>query len=132
MPAPGYDRFVAGSGGRTAVDRARERIRNRLTALREEGLDVGDESALERELCLLADKADINEELDRLASHLAQYRQLLERGGEVGKRAEFLAQECLREINTCATKAGDGAISAQAVEAKLAVEKLKEQAANLQ
>ncbi len=113
------------------IERSRVRIRERLNELLG-GLRPADEQAVEREICLLADRVDVNEELDRLGSHLGQYQALLASGREVGKRLEFLAQEILREVNTCSTKAADAAVSALAVEAKLAVEKIKEQAANLE
>lgn len=114
------------------VERARERLTTRLAELRLEGLNAGDEGALEREVCLFADRADINEEMDRLASHLEQYAQHLAAGGEIGKRLEFLGQEFLREVNTTASKANDAEIVTQAIEAKLAAEQIKEQAANLE
>ncbi|MDR1535559.1 MAG: DUF1732 domain-containing protein [Planctomycetota bacterium] len=90
-----------------------------------------DGQALEREICLIADRADIQEELDRLSSHLGQYRSALAGGGEIGKRLEFLAQEFLREINTAAAKINDAETAREAVQAKLTVEKIKEQSANL-
>jgi uncharacterized protein (TIGR00255 family) len=116
----------------TVVERVRERLRSRLEEIRTSGLLEADEQGLEREICFHADRADITEELDRLHSHLDQFRGLLDAGGEVGKRLEFLAQEFLREINTAASKASDGAIVHAAVEAKQAVEKIKEQAANVE
>ncbi|MDR1519879.1 MAG: DUF1732 domain-containing protein [Planctomycetota bacterium] len=114
-----------------ALVRARERLRLRLEELCPNGLSQADGQALEREICLIADKADIREELDRLASHIDQYRSAIARGGEVGKRLEFLAQEFLREINTTAAKINDVGIVQEAVKAKLTVEKIKEQSANL-
>lgn len=114
-----------------ALVRARERLRQRLEELCPNGLSQADSQALEREMCLIADKADIREELDRLASHIAQYRIAISGGGEIGKRIEFLAQEFLREINTTASKTNDTGIIQEAVEAKLMVEKIKEQSANL-
>ncbi len=116
----------------TVVERVRERLRSRLEEIRTSGLLEADEQGLEREICFHADRADITEELDRLHSHLEQFRGLLDTGGEVGKRLEFLAQEFLREINTAASKASDGAIVSIAVEAKQAVEKIKEQTANVE
>lgn len=114
------------------VTRQRDRLRVRMAELLSDGVQDVDERSLEREMCLFADRADIHEETERLASHVAQFRGVLEAGGEVGKRMEFLAQEFLREINTTASKAGDAAIISRAVDAKLAVEKMKEQAANLE
>lgn len=114
------------------VERQRDRLTARLEDLRATGIDTGDRQALEREVCFFADRADINEELDRLGSHVDQYCGLLKKGGEIGKRLEFLAQEFLREINTCASKANDTGIVSKAIDAKLAVEKIKEQAANIE
>ncbi len=116
------------------IERLRTKLRERLTeALGGQTLTAGDEQALLREVCLFADRADIQEEMARLSSHLEQFAQLLDTGDpECGKRIEFLAQECLREVNTTASKANDVTINAAAVDAKLAVEKIKEQAANLQ
>lgn len=114
-----------------ALERARKRLAERLAEICPNGFTAADNQALEREMCLIADKADIREELDRLHSHLAQYRDTIGKGGEIGKRLEFLAQEFLREINTTASKTNDTAIIQMAVQAKLAVEKIKEQSANL-
>lgn len=114
-----------------ALDRARERLRQRLEEILPGNFTAADHQSLERELCLIADKADVREEQDRLASHLTQYRAALEKGGEIGKRIEFLAQEFLREINTTASKTNDTEIVQEAVKAKLTVEKIKEQCANL-
>jgi uncharacterized protein (TIGR00255 family) len=112
------------------VARQREKLQNYLAEIGA-ARDV-DKQSVEREIVFFADRADINEELDRLASHCQQFRDTLAKGGEVGKRLEFLAQEFLREVNTTASKANDLTITAAAVEAKTAVEKLKEQTANLE
>ena len=114
-----------------ALLRSRDRLRQRLEDLFPAGLAASDNQALEREMCLVAEKADVREELDRLTSHLAQYRAALDKGGEIGKRLEFLSQEFLREINTTASKTNDTDIVQAAVQAKLTVEKIKEQCANL-
>ncbi len=112
------------------VARQMERLKARLNEL--ESIRPCDEQALEREITFFADKVDINEEMDRLKSHLGQFRNTLTKGGEIGKRIDFIAQEMLREINTTASKANDKGITSFAVEAKMAVEKIKEQAANLE
>ncbi len=114
-----------------ALLRSRDRLRQRLEDLFPAGLAAADQQALEREMCMVAERADVREELDRLTSHLAQYRAALAKGGEIGKRVEFLAQEFLREINTTASKTNDTDIVQAAVQAKLTVEKIKEQCANL-
>lgn len=120
-----------GTAAPLALDRSRERLRQRLAELCPNGFAPADSQALEREMCLIADRADIREEMDRLGSHIAQYRAALGKGGEIGKRVEFLAQEFLREINTMASKTNDTEIIHEAVKAKLTVEKIKEQCANL-
>lgn len=114
-----------------ALERARERLRTRLEEILPGNFTAADHQSVERELCLIADKADIREEQDRLVSHLSQYRAALSNGGEVGKKIEFLSQEFLREINTTASKTNDTEIVQEAVQAKLTVEKIKEQCANL-
>jgi len=126
-PVESFSRF-ARTEAPLVVTRARERLKARLDEMIP---GIAAEGAVEREMCLFADRADIREELDRLDSHLAQYRTLLAGGGEAGRRIEFLAQEFLREVNTAASKASDAGVAASAVEAKLSVEKIKEQSANL-
>lgn len=132
LAAP-LDEFLAKAAefAPAALDRAREKLRQRLEEILPGSFTAADHQSLERELCLIADKADIREEQDRLASHLVQYRAALAKGGEIGKRIEFLAQEFLREINTTASKTNDTEIVQEAVKAKLTVEKIKEQCANL-
>jgi uncharacterized protein (TIGR00255 family) len=88
--------------------------------------------ALVRELALHADRIDISEELVRLASHLEALDRLLAAHGEpVGRKLEFLLQECLREANTIGAKANDAALAHTVVEAKYELEQMREQAANV-
>jgi uncharacterized protein (TIGR00255 family) len=89
-------------------------------------------SDLAREVALLADKADISEELQRLRSHLDQVESALDKGGPSGRRLEFLAQELGREANTLTNKCRDDALIQRALELKLGVERFKEQVANLE
>lgn len=84
------------------------------------------------EVALLAEKADISEEVQRIKSHLAQCFQQLEAPEAVGRRLEFLAQEIHRELNTIASKAADGRISQRVVEGKTEVERLREQVQNVE
>ncbi len=79
-----------------------------------------------------ADRTDVREELVRLESHLAQLRATLSAPGPVGRRLDFLAQECAREWTTVAAKASVPAMGVQALEARLAVERLREQAQNVE
>lgn len=84
------------------------------------------------ELAALVERADIAEELVRLGSHLHQFRQCLDAEGPVGRRLDFLAQECHREWTTIAAKAVDVRISEWAVDARVIVEQLREQAQNVE
>ena len=85
-----------------------------------------------REVALFADRIDVAEELQRLQAHLGELRAVLGRGGEVGRRLEFLLQELLRETNTLGSKSPDAAMAHTAVAMKTAIERMKEQAANLE
>ncbi len=123
-------RIAATARAPEVVERQRKKLRDRLAEL--EVVRSADEQALERELVFFADRVDINEEMDRLTSHVEQFRAAINSGGEIGKKLEFLGQEMLREVNTTASKANDVEITRQAVEAKMAVEKIKEQSANLE
>jgi uncharacterized protein YicC (UPF0701 family) len=93
------------------------------------GLDA---ARLAQEVALLVDRGDITEELVRLASHLEQARGLLATAGALGRRLEFLLQEIGRELNTIGAKSWSSAISARIVEAKSELEKLREQAQNVE
>lgn len=95
------------------------------------------ESRLAEEAALLADKSDVQEELTRLTVHLAELRSILESGGEVGKRLDFLLQEMNRETNTILSKTsgiGDTGltVSAAALAIKANIERIREQALNLE
>ncbi|MBI5556588.1 MAG: YicC family protein [Deltaproteobacteria bacterium] len=91
-----------------------------------------DPARLVQEIALIADKADVTEELVRLTSHIDQFRHFLEIQEPVGRRLDFLLQEFLREINTMASKISDAAIAHQAVELKNELEKMREQVQNLE
>jgi uncharacterized protein (TIGR00255 family) len=91
-----------------------------------------DADRLHQEAILIASKADVREELDRLAAHVAQARHLLERGGAVGRRLDFLSQELHRESNTLCAKANDLELSNIGLELKTVVEQFREQVQNLE
>jgi uncharacterized protein (TIGR00255 family) len=91
-----------------------------------------DSDRLHQEALLLATKADIREELDRLASHGAQAHKMLEEGGPVGRRLDFLAQELNRESNTLTAKANDVELTNLGLELKSVVEQFREQVQNLE
>lgn len=90
------------------------------------------EERLAQEVALLAAKADVREELDRLGAHVAAARGLLEQGGAIGRRLDFLCQEFNREANTLCSKADDLALTNLGIELKAAIEQLREQAQNIE
>jgi uncharacterized protein (TIGR00255 family) len=104
-----------------------------LQRLRQSGLalDAGDERVL-KEVALFADRCDVTEEITRLRSHFAQFRELLRSDGEIGRKAEFILQEIGREIHTIGSKANDLAIAQQVIEFKNELERVREQIANVE
>ncbi len=96
-----------------------------------------DPQRLAQEAAFLAERSDISEELDRLKVHAGQLTEILDQGGEVGKRLDFLLQEMQREANTILSKAGGAGelglrITDLALAAKANIEKIREQALNLE
>lgn len=108
--------------------------REKLMKRSQELLNGGqiDETRMAQEAVLLADRSDISEELTRLKSHIAQMRDLLEAEGEIGKRMDFILQEMNREANTILSKSGELEVSDAAIIIKTEVEKLREQAQNVE
>ena len=91
-----------------------------------------DPDRLHQEAILIATKADIREELDRLASHVAQAKRLIQEGGPIGRRLDFLSQELNREANTLCSKSNDVALTNIGLELKSVVEQFREQVQNLE
>jgi uncharacterized protein (TIGR00255 family) len=91
-----------------------------------------DPDRLHQEAILIAAKADIREELDRLASHVAQGNHLISQGGSIGRRLDFLAQELNREANTLCSKSNDIELTNIGLELKSVVEQFREQVQNLE
>ena len=87
---------------------------------------------LVREVALFADRVDVAEELQRLRAHTDEIRSLLHKGGEVGRRLEFLLQELLRETNTLGSKSPDTEVAHTVVAMKSCIATIKEQVANLE
>jgi len=115
-----------------AVAQQQQNLRRRLAALLDGRPLASDDPGLQRELALLADRTDISEELDRLDSHLSALAAALGGSRPAGRELDFLLQEVGREVNTLGAKCSDARIVAQVISAKAAVERLREQAANLE
>ena len=97
-----------------------------------QGLTPLSEERLAQEAAMLAGKADIREELDRLAAHVAAARGLIAGGGAVGRKLDFLCQEFNREANTLCSKSADIALTNIGIALKAAIEQLREQIQNLE
>ncbi len=114
----------------TLAPEYKRRLEERLAQLLpQSGLDT---TRLAQEVALLAEKSDISEELSRLESHLEQFCEWMNTGQEVGKKLDFLLQEMQREINTMLAKSGNLEITRSAITIKAAIEKLREQAQNVE
>ena len=111
----------------------RDRLNSRVGELLDpETLKGLDPARLAQEVTLFSDKCCIDEELTRLASHFAQFRQILSQKEAAGKKLDFLTQELNRETNTIASKSNDLAITQEALAMKNEIEKIREQIQNLE
>jgi uncharacterized protein (TIGR00255 family) len=118
-----------------APGRKPEAIKARIAELVATLLDASnrlDADRLHQEAILIASKADIREELDRLASHVGQAQRMIADGGAVGRRLDFLAQEFNREANTLCSKSNDVELTNIGLELKSVVEQFREQVQNLE
>lgn len=109
----------------------RARLAEQLRVLLE-GAPALDPDRLHQEAVLIAARADVREELDRLAAHIAAARELLAGGGAVGRRLDFLSQELGREANTLCAKSNDAAMTRIGLDLKTVVEQFREQVQNLE
>jgi uncharacterized protein (TIGR00255 family) len=112
-------------------DAIRQRLADQVAALMDSPIRF-DQDRLHQEAILIAAKADVREELDRLAAHVDQARRLLDEGGAVGRRLDFLAQELNREVNTLCAKSNDVELTTIGLELKNVVEQFREQVQNLE
>jgi uncharacterized protein (TIGR00255 family) len=112
------------------VEAYRQRLRQRIERLLSEDVEL-DPGRLEHEVALFADRADIAEEVARLASHCDQMRDLLDGDDTGGKRLDFLLQEMTREANTIGAKSSDAALAALVIEMKAAISRMREQSQNV-
>jgi len=106
------------------------RLKERLTSLYEApGFDA---TRVAQEIALLAERLDVSEELVRLRTHLGHLTTLLDEAGPVGRKLDFVLQEISREINTIGSKAQDAEIGGHVIECKAELEKIREQAQNIE
>jgi len=110
------------------VPTLRQRVADKLKELQVNG----DEGRLEQEIALLANRADIHEEVDRLRAHIAEIERVLSQDKPVGRRLDFLMQELNREANTLGAKAINSAVSQSGVELKVLIEQMREQIQNIE
>lgn len=106
----------------------RKRIRERLSEI----LQELDETRLEQEMALLAQRLDVDEEMDRLETHLTEVERVLESDEPVGRRLDFLMQELNREANTLSSKSNDVEVTRAGVELKVLIEQMREQVQNIE
>lgn len=126
------DAAAVEAAGQPAAQRAR--LLENLANLLGEG-DVRarvPEERLAQEVAMLAQRSDVREELDRLSAHITEARSLLASGAAIGRKMEFLTQEFVREANTLCSKSASVALTRVGLELKAAIERLREQAANVE
>ena len=117
---------------RALVPELRQQQRDKVIARIEDlGVEV-DQGRLEQELVYLAQKADVDEELDRLDAHVSEVRRALKKGGPCGRRLDFLMQELNREANTLSSKSTSSSTTQNAVELKVLIEQMREQIQNIE
>lgn len=114
-----------------SVEAIRIRLAGQIAAL-VDASNALEPQRLHQEAALLAVKADIREEIDRLHAHVAALRELLAQGGPIGRKLDFLAQEFGREASTLCAKAGDPGLSRIGLELRTVVDQLREQVQNVE
>ena len=115
--------FVAAEYRKKLAERIREAVGNSVEV---------DEARLLNEAAFFADQSNIDEEIERLASHIAQARKIMAQGGECGKKLDFLIQEFNRETNTICSKSNDLSLTEYGLKLKNEIEKLREQVQNIE
>jgi uncharacterized protein (TIGR00255 family) len=114
------------------MPRAIAELQEKLTSRLREALGEANDERIRQEIVLFANKIDVDEELSRLVTHLAEARRILDRGGAVGKRLDFLMQELNREANTLGSKAASIEVTQTAMELKVLIEQMREQIQNIE
>ena len=110
------------------IQQQRQRVMTRIGEL---GVET-DQGRLEQELVYMTQKADVDEELDRLDAHIGEIRRALDKGGPCGRRLDFLMQELNREANTLSSKSVSSSTTQSAVELKALIEQMREQIQNIE
>ena len=121
----------AGDLSATQPEALQRRLTKRLADLLDGETRVA-EDRLTQEVALLVAKADVREELDRLAAHVEEARALIKDGSPVGRKLDFLCQEFNREANTLCSKSSDLELTRVGLDLKAAVERLREQIQNIE
>jgi uncharacterized protein (TIGR00255 family) len=107
-------------------------FQEKLTLRLREAMAVADDERIRQEIALFANRIDIDEELSRLATHFSEIKRILERGGAVGKRLDFMMQELNREANTLGSKSVDVEVTRVSLDLKLLIEQMREQIQNIE
>jgi uncharacterized protein (TIGR00255 family) len=128
--AAAMEKHVAGVAPRMPgiIAAFQEKLSTRL----KEATVSGDDERIRQEIALFANKIDVDEELTRLTTHIGELRRILDKGGAVGKRLDFLMQELNREANTLGSKSVDIAVTQVAMDLKLLIEQMREQIQNIE
>ncbi|WP_425540232.1 YicC/YloC family endoribonuclease [Microaceticoccus formicicus] len=113
------------------IDEYREKLTEKVHALVDDHGEYEFEK-LNSEVVFFAERSDINEELVRLKSHIAQFRENLETSSAIGRKLDFITQELNREINTISAKSSDVCITDDVIDVKVGIDKLKEQIQNIE
>ncbi len=112
----------------TIIAWQRDRIRHKF----EDAQIKPDSERVEQELVMLAQKLDVAEEMDRMLTHIEEFQRILEEGGAIGRRMDFLLQEMNREVNTLGSKSVNTEMTAASVELKVLIEQIREQVQNIE
>ena len=107
-------------------------FREKLTARLHEAMAVSDDERIRQEITLFANRIDVDEELSRLTAHFSEIKRILDKGGAVGKRLDFMMQELNREANTLGSKSVDTEVTRVALDLKLLIEQMREQIQNIE
>ena len=127
------ERLTAEAAGAAVLrpEAVKDRIRQQISELLD-AVPALSEERLAQELALLAAKGDVREELDRLAAHIGQARDMLNEGGAIGRRLDFLSQEFNRESNTVCSKSQDVSLTRIGIALKSVIDQLREQIQNVE